>query len=328
MVGRGDAEPSDGTTHAEQGGGLLVECVPNFSEGQRPDVMDAIQAAAASVQGALVLDRHADAVHNRMVLTIAGLPGPVAEAAFRAAACAATLIDLNVHHGVHPRIGATDVIPFVPLGHTSMRLCVELAVRLGHRLAAELDLPVYLYAEAARRADRRRLAEVRRGEFEHLRGALASDPRLAPDFGPPRIGPAGATAVGARPPLIAYNVTLASGDLGLAHTIARTIRESSGGLPAVQARGFPTADPNVVQVSMNLLDARRTSLALVFERIREEAAQHGVAVLESELVGLAPAEALAEVARHALRFGRLDAGAMIETRLLEHALSALEQPRR
>ena len=148
---------------------------------------------------------------------------------------------------------------------------------------------------------------------------------LAPDFGPARIGSAGATAVGARPPLVAYNVTLATGDLATAQAIARSIRESSGGLPAVQARGFLTADPNIVQVSMNLLDARRTGLALVFERIREEAAQRAVAVVESELVGLAPAEALADVARQALRFGRLDASSMLETRLIEHALGALEQ---
>lgn len=318
-MGSDDDQGTPSTAHA-----ALVECVPNFSEGQRPAVMDAIQAAAESARGALVLDRHADAVHNRMVLTIAGLPGPVAEAAFRASARAAELIDLGSHHGVHPRIGATDVVPFVPLGDTRMQVCIELAVRVGRRIAAELDLPVYLYGEAARSTDRRRLPDLRRGEYEHLRAHLAGNPRLAPDFGPARVGPAGATAVGARPPLIAYNVTLATSDLELAQAIARSIRESSGGLPAVQARGFPTADPNVVQVSMNLLDARRTGLALVFERIREEAAQHGVAVLESELVGLAPAEALAEVARQNLRFGRLDARSMIETRLLAHALGALQ----
>jgi glutamate formiminotransferase len=285
--------------------------------------MDAIHAAARSVRGAMVLDRHADPVHNRMVLTIAGSPGPVAEAAFRATACAATLIDLNEHRGVHPRIGATDVVPFVPLAATSMQVCVELAVRVGRRIAAELDLPVYLYGEAARSSDRRRLPDLRRGEFEHLRATLASDPHLAPDFGPARIGPAGATAVGARPPLIAFNITLATGDLGTARAIARTIRESSGGLPAVQARGFRTADPTIVQVSMNLLDTRRTPMALVFERVRQEAARHGVEVHESELVGMAPAEALVDVARQALQFGRLDANAILETRLLEHALEVL-----
>jgi glutamate formiminotransferase len=300
----------------------LVECVPNFSEGVRTEVMDAIHAAAASVAGALVLDRHADAVHNRMVLTIAGAPGPVAESAFRATARAAQLIDLGAHRGVHPRMGATDVVPFVPLGATPMEVCVELAVRVGMRIAAELDIPVYLYGEAARSTARRRLPDIRRGEYERLRTALRSDPALAPDFGPARVGPAGATAVGARRPLIAYNVTLASSDLGLAKRIARSIRESSGGLPAVQARGFATADPNVVQVSMNLLDTRRTPLLVVFDRIRQEARQAGVEVLESELVGMAPAEALVDVAQQTLRFAALDANQVLETRLLEHALSA------
>ena len=310
MVSRVDAAPW----------AALVECVPNFSEGTRPEVMDAIQAAADSVRGAWVLDRHADRVHNRMVLTIAGTPGPVAEAAFRAAARATELIDLGQHRGVHPRIGATDVVPFVPLGATSMQVCVELAVRLGMRIAAELDVPVYLYGEAARTPQRRRLPDIRRGEYEGLRARLASDPRLAPDFGPARVGAAGATAVGARRPLVAYNVTLATPDLSLARAIARGIRESSGGLPAVQARAFRTADPNVVQVSMNLLDTRRTPMALVFERIREEAARRGVDVVQSELVGMAPAEAVADVARQALRFGRLDAEAILETRLLERVL--------
>src|SRR3981081_3109136 len=164
----------------------LVECVPNFSEGQRPDVMDAIQSAAESVPGAMVLDRHADAVHNRMVLTIAGSPGPVAEAAFRATARAATLIDLTSHRGVHPRIGATDVVPFVPLGATDMQVCVELAVRVGCRIPAELDLPVYLDGEPAQRPERGRLPDLPRGESERLRTHLPLDPSLAPDFGPQR----------------------------------------------------------------------------------------------------------------------------------------------
>jgi glutamate formiminotransferase len=282
--------------------------------------MDAIQSAAADVEGAHVLDRHADSVHNRMVLTIAGTPGPVAEAAFRAVARAAALIDLDTHRGVHPRIGAADVVPFVPLGATSMEVCVELAVRVGMRIAAELDIPVYLYGEAARSANRRRLPDLRKGEYERLKSEIGVDPSLAPDFGPARVGPAGASAVGARRPLIAYNVTLATSNLGLARTIARDIRESNGGLPAVQARGFPTADPNIVQVSMNLLDTRRTPMSLVFERIREAAAQRGVAVLESELVGLVPAETVVDVARQALQFGRLTADSVLEPHLLQQAL--------
>ncbi len=300
----------------------LVECVPNFSEGQRPDVMDTIQAAAESVSGIALLDRHADAVHNRMVLTMAGTPGRVAEAAFRAVASATQSIDLTMHRGVHPRIGAADVVPFVPIGSTSMQLCIELAQRVGRRIAAELDLPVYLYAEAATRGDRRRLPDLRRGEYEFFAAHIGEDPRLEPDFGSARIGPAGAVAVGARPPLVAYNITLDSSDLSIARAIARTIRESSGGLPAVQARGFLTADPRVVQVSMNLLDLRRTPLHVVFERVRVEAEHRGVSVLESELVGLLPADALVQLGREYLRFGQLDPSAVLETRLLEAALTA------
>jgi glutamate formiminotransferase len=281
--------------------------------------MDAIQSAAA-VDGARVLDRHADPVHNRMVLTIAGGPGPVAESAFRAVARAAALVDMNLHRGVHPRIGAADVVPFVPLGATSMQVCVELAMRVGRRIGAELGLPVYLYGAAARSAQRRRLPDLRKGEFERLKADMATDPSLAPDFGPPRVGPAGATAVGARLPLVAYNVTLATGDLGLARSIARDIRESNGGLPAVQARGFRTADPNVVQVSMNLLDTRRTPMSLVYERIREAAGQRGVSVLESELVGLAPAEAVVDVARQSLQFRHLTGDSVLEAHLLHQAL--------
>jgi glutamate formiminotransferase len=307
-------------------GEALVECVPNVSEGRRPEVMDAVQAAVEDVRGVVLLDRHADAVHNRMVLTFAGPPGPVAEAAFRCAVRAAELIDLRQHQGVHPRLGATDVVPFVPLGSTGMALCIELAQRVGRRIAAELDMPVYLYGEAAQHPERRRLPDVRRGEYELLVSRVGSDPALAPDFGPARLGPAGATVVGARPPLIAYNVTLATGELRVAQAIARAIRESSGGLPAVQARGFPTADPDVVQVSTNLLDHRRTPLWALYNAIRAQAEQRGIEVVASELVGLAPSEALIEVARHALRFRRLDAASAIETRLLAFSLGALQEP--
>jgi glutamate formiminotransferase len=303
----------------------LVECVPNFSEGQRPEIMDAIQAAAEQVPGLVALDRHADAVHNRMVLTLAGGVGAIAEGAFRCVARAAELIDLEQHRGVHPRIGATDVLPFVPLGSTSMQVCVDLARRVGRRIAAELDLPVYLYGEAASRPNRRRLPDIRRGEYEGLRERISSDPNLAPDFGPSRIGAAGALAVGARGFLVAYNVTLATSELGVARAVARAIRESSGGLEAVQARGFPTADPDVVQVSINLLDTTKTPLHVVFDRVREEAEQRGVAVVESELVGMAPTAALAGLAREYLRLPRLSASSVIESRLLEVALAALSQ---
>jgi glutamate formiminotransferase len=298
----------------------LVECVPNFSEGRRPQVIDAIHAAAEEVAGVFVLDRHADAVHNRMVLTFVGSPDPVAEAAFRCVRCASELIDLEHHQGVHPRIGATDVVPFVPLGSTPMSVCVELAERVGQRIAAELDLPVYLYGEAARRPERRRLPEIRRGEYEALRTLIAEDPERRPDFGPARLGSAGATAVGARPLLVAFNVTLATDRLSVARSVARAIRASSGGLPAVQARGFPTAAPGVVQVSVNLLDIGVTPLHVVFEHIQNEARRFGVEVLASELVGMTPTAVLAETTRHALRLSTLDASAVVEARVLDALL--------
>lgn len=295
----------------------LVECVPNFSEGQDARVMDAIAAVAAGVDGVAVLDRHADAVHHRMVLTFAGHVGAVVEAAFRAVGVAAREIDLERHRGVHPRIGAADVVPLVPIGSTPMGLCVDAARRLARRVAAELDLPVYLYAEAALRPERRRLPDVRRGEYEGLKARIESDPAAEPDFGPRRIGPAGAVVVGARPFLIAYNITIRAPRPEVAKDIARAVRESSGGMPGLQARGFPTHDPSVQQVSMNVLDWRRAPLLSVFHRVQEEAERRGAEVLASELVGLAPAGAVAEAAGSALRLPGLSAESLVETRLVD-----------
>src|SRR5919198_5597708 len=199
----------------------LVECVPNFSEGRRPEVVAAIRAAADEAPGVYVLDQHADSAHNRSVLTFVGRAPEVAAAAFRCVARAAELIDLNRHRGQHPRMGATDVLPFVPLGETTMAECVELARRVGKRIGDELQIPVYLYYEAASRPERRWLPDVRRGEYETIKEEIGRRPERAPDFGPARLGPAGATAVGARPFLIAFNVNLASSDLTLARSIAR-----------------------------------------------------------------------------------------------------------
>jgi glutamate formiminotransferase len=294
----------------------LVECVPNFSEGRRPAVIAAIRAAAESVERVVVLDQHADAVHNRSVLTFAGPTEAVAEAAFRAAARAAALIDLNQHEGQHPRMGATDVLPFVPLGATTMAECVELALVVGRRIGEELGIPVYLYYEAARRPERRWLPSIRRGEYEAIKTEIGQRPERAPDFGPAQLGPAGATAVGARPILIAFNMNLASADLRLARAIARAVRESSGGLPAVQARAMTTADPNLVQVSMNLLNYRVTPLHLLFERVRDLAAAQHVAVASSEVVGLLPTEALAETAAHLYSLAHFGTASVLENRLL------------
>jgi glutamate formiminotransferase len=274
--------------------------VPNFSEGRDPEVVAALEQAVRGVAGARLLDTHSDPDHHRTVLTLVGPPDAAAEAAFRAVREAAARIDLRRHQGVHPRIGAADVVPFVPLGETPMATCVALAQRLGARVGAELELPVYLYGDAARRPDRRVLAAIRRGQYEGLAAAIEVDPARAPDYGPARLGPAGAVAIGARGPLIAFNVLLATEDLAVAQAVARAVRESSGGLPAVQALGVPSRRSGAVQVTMNLTNTRQTSLPQAFGAVRAAAATFGVAVLESELVGLVLAEAVLPAAAEAL----------------------------
>jgi glutamate formiminotransferase len=270
--------------------GELVECVPNLSEGRRPEVVDAL-AAAARAGGAYLLDRHHDPDHNRAVLTLAGAGEVVAESAFRLAAAAVELIDLNRHAGVHPRVGAIDVIPFVPLGRVPMEACAALARILGARIGEELGLPVWLYGEAARPGRPSRLFEIRDGGFERLR--RLGDYLLEPDFGPRRLHPtAGGVAVGARPPLIAFNAVLAGCDLEAARRIATALRASSGGLAAVQALGLPLLSRDAVQVSMNLLDYGVTPLAEVLWELRGLAASEGAEVVEAELVGLLPEAAL------------------------------------
>jgi glutamate formiminotransferase / 5-formyltetrahydrofolate cyclo-ligase len=274
----------------------LIECVPNFSEGRRPEVVEEIVAAIAAVEGVVVLDHSADATHNRSVVTFAGLGGPVdvgAEAGLRSAL---ERIDITRHTGAHPRIGAVDVVPFVPLGATPMRDTVEIARGFAARVAAAYDLPTYLYGDAALRPERQRLANVRRGQYEALRTAIASDPTRSPDFGPRRLHPtAGAVAVGARRALIAFNLNLATDDLAVAKAIARTIRESSGGLPAVQAMGvlLQRADGTAsAQVSTNLLDWERTGIRDVVDAVARRAFERGTSIAECELIGLAPAAAL------------------------------------
>lgn len=270
----------------------VVECVPNVSDGRRMEVVDAIVAAAA-VPGVQVLDRSSDASHNRSVITLVGSGDDLVEAAVRMARVAAQRIDLREHSGEHPRMGATDVIPFVPVAGVTMERCVELARACGRRLGEELGIPVFLYESAATRPERRNLAHVREGQFEGLRERIGSDPAREPDFGPRAIHPsAGATAVGARKFLIAYNVNLASNDVKLAKAIAKVIREKDGGFKCVKAMGFHLADRDLAQVSMNMTDYETTSLLTVFEAIERLAGEAGVQPLESELVGLAPAAAL------------------------------------
>ena len=277
----------------------LVESVPNVSEGRRPDVVDRLAAAVASVPGAHLLDRTSDASHNRSVFTLAGEEPAVADALERLVAAALDEIDMRTQTGEHPRIGAVDVIPFVPLAGTTLDDCVGYARDFGRRIADRFGLPVYLYAAAASRPDRVRLADVRRGQYEGLVAEISTEGRT-PDFGPARMHPrGGATAVGARPFLIAWNINLESTDLDLAKRIAHRIRESSGGLRAVQAKGFWIAELACAQVSMNLLDFATTPIWRVWEAVAREAAADGVALRESELIGLAPLAALLDVADHA-----------------------------
>jgi glutamate formiminotransferase / 5-formyltetrahydrofolate cyclo-ligase len=277
----------------------LVESVPNFSEGRRIDVVDKLAAAVERVPGAFLLDRTSDASHNRSVLTLAGEPAPILEALERTVAVAVAEIDMEKHSGEHPRIGAVDVVPFIPLAGASMADCIDLARAFAERVADRFGIPIYLYGEAATSPARQRLADVRRGQYEGLRTQIGEEGR-EPDFGPAKVhATAGAMAVGARPFLIAYNINLESRDLELAKRIARRIRESSGGLPRVQANGFWIEELDRAQVSMNLLDFKTTPLWLVWEAVRSEAAEDGVHLAESELIGLAPLGALIDVADHA-----------------------------
>jgi glutamate formiminotransferase len=288
----------------------LVECVPNFSEGRRLEVVERLAEAVTGTPGALLLDRTSDPSHNRSVLTLAGEAGAVIRAMERAVEVAVGEIDMEHQSGEHPRIGAVDVIPFVPLGDSTLDECIQLARDFGARIAARFELPVFLYAAAATRADRVKLADVRRGQYEGLKLEIGQLGRQ-PDFGPARMHPsAGAVAVGARPFLIAYNINLASTDIELARRIARRVRESGGGLPRVQAMGVALDDPACAQVSMNLLDFSVTPLWLVWETVRNEAAGDGVELLESELIGLCPLAAFLDVADHA----GVDRSASIEAR--------------
>lgn len=278
---------------------MLIESVPNVSEGRRLDVVDRLAAAIETVPGVYLLDRTSDSSHNRSVFTLAGEHGPVQDALEQLVAGAIREIDMEAHSGEHPRIGAVDVIPFVPLGSTTIADCVELARGFGRRIAARFDLPVYYYAEAATRPERVKLADVRRGQYEGLREGMAL-PGREPDDGPARIHPtAGAVAVGARPFLIAWNINLASEDVELAKRIARRIRESGGGLPRVQGNGFWIEGLRLAQVSMNVLDFTVTPLWLVWETVRAAAAEVGVELAESELIGLAPLAAFLAVADRA-----------------------------
>jgi glutamate formiminotransferase len=277
---------------------MLVECVPNFSEGRKPDVIEEIAQAIRSTR-AIVLNRHIDADHHRSVITFVAEPAIIVEAALRAVAKAKELIDLRTHAGEHPRIGATDVLPFVPVSGVTLEDCVALAHEAGRRIWHELEIPVYFYERAALRPDRARLENVRRKGFEELRDELSVNPERRPDVGEPRVHPtAGAIAVGARPFLIAFNVTLKTSDLMMARRIARAVRERDGGLPFVKALGFELQSRGIVQVSMNLIDYQQTSLTEAFQAVQDQAQQLGIEIAGAEIVGLVPRAAIDRAARY------------------------------
>ncbi|NOT58697.1 MAG: glutamate formimidoyltransferase [Acidobacteria bacterium] len=294
----------------------IVECVPNFSEGRDAEVVDQIADAIAAVRGVFVLDREMDSDHHRSVITYAGEPDACVEAAVRAAAKAAQLIDLTQHHGAHPRMGALDVLPFVPIKGVTMDDCIELAQRAGERIARELKIPVYLYEKAATKPTRVNLADVRKGEFEGLRREVELNPARQPDFGEPMLHPtAGAVAVGARAPLIAYNINLGTDDLNIAKQIARAVRGSSGGLHYVKALGVELKNRGLVQVTMNLVNHEASPMFRAFELVKLEADRYGVAIVGSEIVGLVPQAALAACADYYLRFEDFSDDLILENRL-------------
>ncbi|MBM3126852.1 MAG: glutamate formimidoyltransferase [Chloroflexi bacterium] len=291
----------------------LIECIPNFSEARRPEVIDQIILAVTSVGGARLLDRSSDLDHNRTVLTFAGSPESVEEAAFRAIRTAAELIDLDRHSGEHPRIGATDVCPFVPLSNATMNECVEIARSLAKRVGDELGIPVYLYEAAATRPDRVNLENIRKGQYENLKSEIEINPERKPDFGPAKLTSAGATVIGARAPLIAFNVYLTTDDVTVARKIAKAIRQSSGGFRYVKGLGLLV--DGRAQVSMNLTNYHETPLARVVEAVRLEAGRYGVSIHHSELVGLIPQDALVDAAVWYTQMDQFSSAQILENRL-------------
>jgi glutamate formiminotransferase len=299
----------------------IVECVPNFSEGRRTETVRRLSEAIEVVPSAVVLGTHLDTDHNRSVITFVAPPENIVEAAVRVVAMAVKLIDLRLHMGVHPRLGATDVLPFVPVRGVTMEECVRLAHEAGQRIAGELGIPVYFYEQAALRADRAKLENVRRQGFEELRGVIESDPKRQPDMGPLQVHEsAGAIAIGARPFLIAFNVNLNTSDINVARQIARAVRARDGGLPAVKALGFELKSRGIVQVSMNLVNYEVTGMAQAFLAVRREANLRGVEIAGTEIVGLVPEAALEKTAAYFPLLENFTEGTVLENRIkMNHA---------
>jgi len=302
----------------------LIECVPNFSEGRRQEVINSIADAIRSTPGVTLLDVESNPDHNRSVVSFVGEPGPVRQAALAASAKAIELIDLNKHNGEHPRMGAVDVVPFVPLSGATMDDCVTLAEEFGKEFAERFRVPVFLYEEAASMPERRNLADVRAGEFEGLRDEIGRDPAKKPDFGPDKIHPtAGATAVGAREILIAFNVNLGTNDLAIAKKIAHQLRAKDGGLAYVKALGFELKERGIVQVSMNMTDYHKSQLFKAEELVELFAERHGVPVVGSEIVGLVPMDALVDSAEFYLKLENFSREQVLENRLFAPSPSSL-----
>lgn len=294
----------------------IVECIPNFSEGKRQSVIEAIADSIRAVDGVRLIDYSSDTSHNRSVFTFIGSPEAVKEAAFVSCKTASKLIDMTQHKGEHPRMGATDVIPFVPIKDITEAECIALSQELGEQIAAELDIPVFLYESSATRPERKNLATIRKGQFEGMAQKL-KDPDWAPDYGSPRPHPtAGVVAVGTRFPLIAYNVNLDTPDIAIADKIARLIRERSGGLVNVRAIGVMLEEKNIAQVSINMINYEKTALYRAFEMVKMEARRYGVNVIASEIIGLTPMQALIDTAEYYLQLEGFNS----KTQVLENHL--------
>lgn len=296
----------------------IIECIPNFSEGRDKKKINKILKAITDVPGILLLDVESDIAHNRTVITFVGGPKAVVEAAFQAAKTAAQIIDLNRHKGEHPRMGATDVIPLVPISGITTEECIRLAQKLGEKIGNELKIPVYLYEKAAARPENKNLANIRKGEYEGLKKEIGKNPLRNPDFGPKKLGKAGATAIGARELLVAYNINLNTKNIEIAKAIAKKIREKNGGFKSVKALGFELKDRGITQVSMNLTNYKITPPHTVFDAIKKEAKAKNTKIIESEVIGLIPQEALIEAAKHYLKIREFKNEQVLENILKEN----------
>lgn len=279
----------------------IIECIPNFSEGRDKNKIAQIESNISKVAGIKVLNISSDIDHNRTVITFIGDPDAVTEAAFQAAKTAAKLINLNNHNGVHPRMGATDVIPLVPIKNVSEKECIKYARALGARIGIELKIPIYLYGKAAKKKSRENFSEIRNLGYEYIKENINKDSKLKPDYGPLKISTAGATALGVRKILIAYNINLDSKDIEIARKIAKKIREKDGGLKQVKALGFRIKSKNIVQVSMNLSDYKKTGLHKVFRAVEKQCEKYGVKIIESEIIGMVPKDSLTKTSKKDLK---------------------------